>query len=352
MKISKDTILQTYPELELTSSGDFKVKEEYVRHYEIIDFHCHMFKGMDELFPSISRREKANMHVSLFDKSCFPFTNRLFDLDEVYYTKFPNNLLSVDGLATRIKLVTGAFVLNYATSDRLLHDMKLNHISKALVHQINPPNKNSSAQMQRIIEQHSELMTFGSVHPYDEDPSKRIDDYLSNDIKGWKLNPHVWGVPINGDESLKLIKKLVSTGLPILSCSGCGATEEVMKSAIFSKKSKRDIVTQKIQKFYEVMEVISDTPFIFAHGGLFEVDSLIELMKKYPNTYADISVQTSQNIKKMILALGSERILFGTDYPFVNHAFSILSVLRATENEEDREMIFSKNARNLFNGAF
>lgn len=149
--------------------------------------------------------------------------------------------------------MTGAFVLNYATSERLLHDMKLNHISKALVHQINPPNKNSSTKIQKIIAQQSELITFGSIHPYDDDPLNKIEDYLSKDIKGWKLNPHVWGVPIDCDESINLLRKLASTGLPILSCSGCGATEEVMKKAIFPKKSKFNLITQRIQKFYKGM---------------------------------------------------------------------------------------------------
>lgn len=347
MKQTKKNILNSYPELELTVCGDFKIKDDYVSQYEIFDFHCHLFQGLEEMYPPLLKKEKHSLDVSLFDRSCFPFTYNLFNLDMVYYTGFPDRLLSRDGLLTRMKLKTGVFALNYATPERLLHDMKLNHITKALVLQINPPNKNSSIKMQKIVDQQPELMTFGSVHPYDVDPISKIEDYLSKDIKGWKLDPHVWGVPIDCDESINLLKKLDLTGLPILSCSGCGATEEVMKKAIFSKKSKRNLTTQRIQKFYKVMESISNSTFIFAHGGLFEVDLLIELMLKYPNTYTDISVQTPQNIRKLINALGSERLLFGTDYPFVNHAFSILSVLRATANEEDRENIFSRNAHKI-----
>ena len=33
-----------------------------------------------------------------------------------------------------------------------------------------------------------------------------------------------------------------------------------------------------------------------------------------------------------------DRILFGTDYPFLNQAFSMLSVLRATTDEEERKI--------------
>ena len=70
---------------------------------------------------------------------------------------------------------------------------------------------------------------------------------------------------------------------------------------------------------------------------------------KHSVTYTDISVQPSGNIKKLITEIGSERLLFGTDYPFVSQAFSILSVLRATEIEQERINIFSGNAKKLLN---
>lgn len=52
-------------------------------------------------------------------------------------------------------------------------------------------------------------------------------------------------------------------------------------------------------------------------------------------------------IKELIKEIGSERVLFGTDYPFVTQALSILSVLRATDDEQERINIFSKNAKTL-----
>ena len=70
-------------------------------------------------------------------------------------------------------------------------------------------------------------------------------------------------------------------------------------------------------------------------------------MNKYPNIYTDISIQPAANIKKLIDEIGSDRILFGTDYPFVSQAFSILSVLRATDIEQERVNIFSENAKKL-----
>lgn len=131
----KYAVLSENEELELAPSGDFIIKKEFVEGYEIIDFHCHSYEGLCQLFP-------------------------LFDLNKVYFSDCPTKLCSIDGLKTRIKLFTGAFVLNYATTERLLSDMDHNGISKAVIQQINPPDKNSADIMEEIVTQNERLYTF------------------------------------------------------------------------------------------------------------------------------------------------------------------------------------------------
>ena len=101
--------------------------------------------------------------------------------------------LRVDGITTRIKLFSGALVLNYATVDRLIMDMEANHIQRAVVQQINPPNKNCVEVMDNIVKNNDRLYTFCSIHPFDDNILAKIDNYMKMDIKGWKLNPHIWG---------------------------------------------------------------------------------------------------------------------------------------------------------------
>ena len=170
---------------------------------------------------------------------------------------------------------------------------------------------------------------------------------LKMDIKGWKLNPHIWGVPIDCDESIGLLKELAKTKLPIMSCSGIGLPKEMLNSAVPTKKTRKEVMTQHLPKFEKALDCISDTTVILAYSGCFDFGYMIDIMKKHPNTYTDISVQPSGNIKELIKEIGSERVLFGTDYPFVTQALSILSVLRATHDEQERINIFSKNAKTL-----
>ena len=83
--------------------------------YEIIDVHCHLFKGLAQLFPALLQKENNNTTVSLLDRSCFPFSMDLFNLDKISYTEYQTKLLSGNGIKTRIKLFTGALVLNYGS---------------------------------------------------------------------------------------------------------------------------------------------------------------------------------------------------------------------------------------------
>lgn len=343
----KQEILSENPELILGKNGDFKIKSDLVEQYEIIDMHCHIFSGLSQLFPSFMQKEKFDDNISLMDRSCFPFSLELFDLDKIYFTNYPTKLFSKDGIKTRIKLFSGALVLNYATVERLIMDMDANHIQKAVVQQINPANRSCAKTMDSLVKENSRLYTFASIHPFDDNILAKINEYMKLDIKGWKLNPHIWGVPIDCDESISLLKELAKTELPIMSCSGVGLPKEMLSSSIPTKKTKKEVMTQHLPKFEKVLDCIPDATVILAHSGCFDFEYIVDIMKKYPNTYTDISIQPSVNIRKLIGQIGSERILFGTDYPFVTQAFSILSVLRATSNEQERKNIFSVNAKKL-----
>ena len=343
----KYNILSKNEELELTSNGDFVIKRAVAENYEIIDFHCHSYESLFQLFPPFLQKRKSDFNKSLMDLSCFPFSIDLFDLNKIYFSDCPTKLFSLDGLRTKIKLFTGAFVLNYATTERLLRDMDNNCISKAVIQQINPPNKNSADIMEEIVTQNERLYTFGAIHPFDENIDSKIKHYMNLHIKGWKINPHVCGFSIDCIKSLALIEKLSKTGLPILCCSGLGLPQDVLLTNIPSKQTKKDIQNQRLDKYEIILDTFPNTTFILAHSGCFEFEKMVDLLKKHQNAYTDISIQPAEHIKTLINEIGYERILFGTDYPFVTQAFSILSVLRATKNENERIFIFSENAKRL-----
>ena len=91
--------------------------------------------------------------------------------------------------------------------------------------------------------------------------------------------------------------------------------------------------------------------FVAAHPG--ETDQFyghIERMKKYENLYLDISgtgLYRYHSLRLLVKKLGSERILFGTDYPTCNPGCFVGGVLCEPLSDRDFENIFSKNAKRI-----
>ncbi len=91
----------------------------------------------------------------------------------------------------------------------------------------------------------------------------------------------------------------------------------VLSTNIPSKQTKKDIQNQRLDKHETMLNTFPDTTFILVHGGCFEFENMVNLLKNHQNVYTDISIQPVEYIKTLIEEIGSERILFGTDYPFV-----------------------------------
>lgn len=227
----------------------------------------------------------------------------------------------------------------------MLRDMKLNNISKAVVLQLNTQKCDSSEDMKNVISEYEEFITFGSIHPYESEIKKKIEKNIAFGVKGWKIAPHVIDINIDADQTINVLKQISETQLPIISCSGLAFPQNMISK--IPKSMRKNLETQNISRFHNVLKAIPDVPFIFSHGGIYQTNEVIELMKRYPNTYVEISTQPPESIKVLINKLGSERILYGTDYPAFNHAFSIVSVLRATVDDTERKNIFINNAKEL-----
>ncbi|VDN47082.1 protein of unknown function [Petrocella atlantisensis] len=53
---------------------------------------------------------------------------------------------------------------------------------------------------------------------------------------------------------------------------------------------------------------------IFGHSGIYQIREVIELMKEYPNIYAEISTQPHKNIRMLIDEVGVKGYYFLFDY--------------------------------------
>lgn len=104
-KKQKYTILSKNQELELTPNDNFIIKKDCIENYEIIDFHCHSYEGLCQLFQLFLQKGKTNHSKSRTALSCFLFSINLVDLNKVYFSNCPTKLFSFVGFETKIKLL-------------------------------------------------------------------------------------------------------------------------------------------------------------------------------------------------------------------------------------------------------
>lgn len=343
---TKREILAGLPELDICGNGDFRIAEDIAGRYEIIDFHTHIFDSISGLVPGLLRKEKPDDNASFFDLSGYPGRIGNFDFDRVGYRRWPRTLLGIDGFREfwaqsgprAIRLIRGA------TVQRLQRDMVVQHIRRAVVLPINTKDYDCTRKTLTRVEGNEDLIPFASVHPLEDGIGGKIEMYVSRGVRGFKINPHLMNIDIDSPPMIDMATQMAETGLPVISCSGLQLPETVRS---VPQKIKKQLATQDIRRFDNLLSRIPDLRLVFAHGGLEQNHLLIDLMEKYANTYADISTLPPGSIRQMIDAIGGERLLFGSDYPFFNQCFPIVSVLRATEDEGIRENIFYCNAKSL-----
>jgi len=89
---------------------------------------------------------------------------------------------------------------------------------------------------------------------------------------------------------------------------------------------------------------------LLAHAGIIDEDDYIKTTLKYDNVYLDISSSWDWHglIEKLVNKCGSERVLFGTDNPFLSPEQSIGRILFARIHDEEKRKILGLNAQSLF----
>jgi len=93
--------------------------------------------------------------------------------------------------------------------------------------------------------------------------------------------------------------------------------------------------------------------FILGHSGARDSEAMIALAARYNNAWLGIHGQSLTMLETMIQRINSDRLLFGTDWPFYHLAASLAKVLITTDTPERarlRRKILRENALALFPG--
>lgn len=152
---------------------------------------------------------------------------------------------------------------------------------------------------------------------------------------GIKMHPDVHRYPVGGEGYRVAWEYAHARGLPVLS--------HVWHGSSFSAPGM----------FRELAGNYGGAKVILGHsGGSPEGhEECARVAKEFPNVYLDTcgSQHYYGSLERLVSAVGAERILFGTDLPFIDPRPQLGRVLFSTISDDDKRLILGLNALRLFN---
>ena len=187
-----------------------------------------------------------------------------------------------------------------------------------------------------VTESNGKFTGFGTLHPDSEDVKADVDEIINLGLKGVKLHPDIQRFKIDDHRMLK-IYELCEGRLPILMHTGDNRYD-------YSNPNR----------MIPILDIYKNLTVIGAHFGGWSIwEEAAEKLSKYKNFYVDCSsslyAMTPEKAKELMQAYGTNRVLFGTDYPMWKPVDEIERFMQIELTEKEREDILYNNAAKLFN---
>ncbi len=158
---------------------------------------------------------------------------------------------------------------------------------------------------------------------------EELEEYLPL-FKGVKLHPRLEDFDPLDERFAKIFEVIEKHRIPIL---------------IHTRKENND--HSDPDRLLSLVEKYKGINFIFGHFAN-AVESVIGRTKDLPNLFLETSIVSSPKIIEMaVKKCGSEKILFGSDFPYSDQELELQKVLRAEISFADKENILYRNALRL-----
>jgi len=182
------------------------------------------------------------------------------------------------------------------------------------------------------------LFSFGSVHPFAPDALEVLEKIKGLGLHGVKLHPEYQKFFLDDPLAIKVYARCGELGLPIVYHAG--------EDLGFVQPYHSDP-----QKIARLLDQLPEVCFIAAHmGGYNQWEDVLKYLAG-KNIYFDtafIDGRMEKDIARKIIAKhGADKILFGSDCPWVSSAGTIKYLNDLGLSQSEKEAIFSGNALRL-----
>lgn len=245
---------------------------------------------------------------------------------------------TLEALKTNVYNVRGESAPSYTEGnvESLKHSMAENGIDISIVMPIatkptQTPTINDYAQ--KITD--GNIISFGSLHPMQDDWESVIDDLKNRGFKGIKIHPQYQNVYVDSPEVIRIVKKAEELGLYIMFHAGVDIgvpTSELSNP----------------ERLHHLLDYVSGKYLIAAHLGSFEMWDDVEKYLVGTEMYFDISYACSHIEKAQFLRIirnhGADKILYGSDSPWKSQSSPLAELKNLDLTQEELDLITHKNA--------
>ncbi len=177
----------------------------------------------------------------------------------------------------------------------------------------------------------------GTLHPDSSDIKGDINHLLELGLHGVKLHPDIQAFKIDDYRCLKIYELCEKQNIPILMHTG---------------DSRFDYSNPN--RLLPVLQIYNNLTVVGAHLGGWSVwDEAQKKLKNLPNFYVDCSscfgFISKDRVKELIRHYGTDKVLFGTDYPMWLPSVEIENILSLGLDENEIKCILNMNAKKVFN---
>ena len=188
--------------------------------------------------------------------------------------------------------------------------------------------------------ENQELVAFGAVHPFMEKLEEELDRLAARGVRGVKMMPLLQQVYPDDPRCQRLYQGLVERDMILIAHAG---RDPLDRPEVFGTP----------ERFAVALQSFADLKVVLAHlGGLRMWDCVRRhLLPAAKNVFFDTAYVSfymgPEEMKDLIIDIGPERVIFGSDYPWEKpgRAAEIIRGLGLSGAEE--EAIFFKNAAGL-----
>lgn len=218
-----------------------------------------------------------------------------------------------------------------AVMDRTGTDVTVLSANRAIQQDAHLGNSQSLAAVDAYPDR---IAAYAVINPWQE-PERELERLAGDErFVGIKVHPSLHRYPVTGARYAPVWEFAESTGCPVLSHS--------------EHLSPYDAPVL----FQTVAERYPGTSIVLGHAGITPagVDEAIEAARRYDSLWLEVcgSQMTGPLIRAMVDQVGSGRVLFGSDFPFIDQRMSLGRVVCAPLTESQRQDVLSGNARKLF----